>query len=91
MHVKKIGHKHGTKTKELIKVLKIKQKRLTVINSKAQLPNVGVLKVSYGSGNWHWVVKYYNQILDPIEKNKIPIKLFLKNNKVTSYLEYLPL
>ena len=92
-----IGHCKGTKTREIVKALKILKikcaSRLCVVSKKKSLPKKAILKVidkDKKRRGWHWVIKYNNLIYDPLG---YAIDLNYENNpwsrtrKITSFLE----
>jgi hypothetical protein len=68
--LKMVGHKHGTTTKEIVKVLDscgIKSdNKLKLVKSDRLVPNVAILKLKHKNhSNWHWVVFNNGLIYDP--------------------------
>lgn len=89
--VRRFGHKHGTKTKELIAVLCdlgfITTPKLIRLSPCQKLPHLCILKVRWAKGS-HWVVYNNGIIMDPAhglyEYSNKTIKIL--GGKFSSYL-----
>lgn len=84
-----IGHTNGTKSKEIIKVLKLlgyncpdKCKRLK------NKPKLAIAKLRHPKekSNWHWIVIDGDKIWDGLMGNKDGTVTWNKGHKITSYL-----
>ena len=67
-----VGHRKGTKTRELVAVLRAQGKpcgpRLIPFRRWGLHPHFrGLAKLSRGSGNWHWVVIWDDVVYDPLQ------------------------
>ncbi len=93
---KTFGHKHCTRTKELISALnsfslKTTSSKLSRLKNDIPLPAKAILKIKWHNKGSHWVVLNCGMIYDPasgtcdIENYKSSI-----NGKITSYLEIAP-
>ena len=64
-----VGHRHGTRTKELARVLRGRGFRCkdTLTRSRAdQMPDYALVKMSFrGRRNWHWVLLWDGALYDP--------------------------
>lgn len=69
--IKAIGHRRGTRTKELVKVLRSYERecddKLTRFSNYSGLPGLAIAKITYDwrKNNGHWVVLFYPLIVCP--------------------------
>lgn len=93
--VKIVGHKHGTKTKELISILQkfgfSPDSKLRVVKKDKLVPKFCILKLKYKDrSSWHWVVYKDRVIYDPA-LGKFNSKDFYNHHKkttrISSYLD----
>jgi hypothetical protein len=89
-----IGHRHGTRTRELLKHLGTRalDSRLRVITKKLILPDFALLKVRWADITFgHYVLKIHKLVHDPELPIGVPIEdwnlwIISMHGKVTSYL-----
>ena len=86
--IKIFGHEHGTKTKELVKVLRkfgySCPNKLKRLKQKPELA-IGKLKHKLKKG-WHWVVIDRDKIYDGVRGTKAGKVKWKRGYKITSYL-----
>lgn len=89
-----VGHKHGTKTKELAKVIRRLGydcgDRLVRFKNSLRLVTVerALLKLTPPEGrNWHWVVWADHKVYDPCHHEPIDSVHCYISGRVTSFLE----
>lgn len=87
--IEKVGHSHGTKTKEIASALELTKNRR--VRGVAKIPSL--ISIRRGKErNWHWVLYEGDVVMDPSLPWKVDFlpwfKLLLETGgRITSYLD----
>ena len=92
--VTRVGHRRGTKTKEIVKALGVTGR---LVQTRHRQPTeLCLLKVSFPeTRNWHWVVKDGDTVMDPafLYRLDYPVWCAFQSDggaRVTSFLDLTP-